>query len=190
MGKRLGVIGLALLVCGVTVFMLAFLNLCSSRSELLGSKTFAIKSDSSREYGITAIGLSALRSKEVEIIVANGPHDYDSEFGPCGWIMNPFLVRIQGGSPALVHIGQYTTRAPEVTQVIGVPRNWQVLYGVWISNPENYPVVVVVTVVFHYQVINALEQTIIYIGLFYSLIGATIIGIGARALAASHSISS
>lgn len=176
MNTKLSWIVSLLLVFGVTAFVMSFLNLYRLDSELSDkSEYLLINSNSSGVVPFFHVDTGDL--KQVEVIVIQGPAGYTSVLGNTTQLLDPFEITLLSLGVAQI---SFTTdgglSAGPVRHVFDFPNEWTSLDGVRISNPENNPVAVAVTVIFHRQVMDTLWQGIMYLGLSLAGIGAITTG--------------
>jgi hypothetical protein len=176
-GKKLRLqhVALILLVFGIVLTMLSYLNYMSWTVQF-NAGTVIIAPNSSNESSFFASIRPDL--KKVEFIVANGPWGMRSMWGDCVWIKHPFQITLIGGQGAYVEIT--TDTPPRVDYTFDVPIGWNTLDRVRISNPENQPVAVIVEVMLHRQTLNPFWETAMIIGLIVAVIGIILLAMSIR----------
>jgi hypothetical protein len=177
MNTKRGWIGSLLVACGVTILALSFLSLYRLESKIYASDHLLINSNSYQVLPFFHAQTEDL--KQVEVVVTQGPFGCYSTWGNTSWLTHPFeiaLLNLGAGQTSSTTTDSTGLSAGPVTHVFDFPNGWTSLDGVRISNPENNPVAVTVTAIFHRQVIDDLWQGILYLGLSLSGIGAAIVG--------------
>jgi len=178
MNTRLSWIGSLLLAFGVTAFMMSFFGLYRLDSEMSDRSEYLLI-DSNSTGVISLFNVQTADLKQVEVIVTQGPSGYYSVLGNTTQLLHPFeivLLNLGAGQVSSFTAGSAGLSAGPVRHVFDFPNGWTSLDGVRISNPENSPVAVAVTVIFHRQVMDSLWQGILYFGLSLAGIGAVIVG--------------
>jgi hypothetical protein len=165
-------LGTLLLVFGVSAALLAPLNFYSSKSVILGSKLIPIAAGASSDFDFSRV---IKHEKQVEVIIEDGPFGYNSTWGNCYWINNPFQIALLDESKENF-VNTATNHAPRVEHYFDIPSAWNDLGGIRISNPESFPVSVLVTVVFHNEIVNETWQGLFFLGVASIFLGILVIG--------------
>jgi hypothetical protein len=165
-------LGTSLLVFGVSAGLLAPLNLYSSRTVILGSGLVPIAAEASSDFDFS----EAIKHEEqVEVVIEDGPFGYNSTWGNCYWISNPFQISLLDESKENF-VNATTNHAPRVEHCFDIPSSWNGLGGIRISNPESFPVSVLVTVAFHSKIVNETWQGLFFLGVASIFLGILVIG--------------
>jgi hypothetical protein len=176
MNTRLSWVGSLLLVFGVAMFAMSLLGLYRLDSEL-SDKSEYLLIDSNSNGVVPFFHVQTGDMKQVEVIVIQGPAGYSSVLGNTTQVLHPFEITLLSLGIAQ---SSFTTdiglAAGPVRHIFDFPEGWTSLDGVRISNPENNPVTVTVTIIFHRQVMDTSLQAIMYLGLSLAGIGAIAIG--------------
>jgi hypothetical protein len=165
-------IGNSLLVFGVSAALLAPLNFYSSRSVILGSRLIPIAAEACSDFDFSD---AIEHEKQVEVVIEDGPFGYNSKWGNCYWINNPFQIALLDESKENI-VNTTTNHAPRVEHYFDIPSSWNDLGGIRISNPESFPVSVLVTVVFHEKIVNETWQGLFFLGVASIFLGILVIG--------------
>jgi hypothetical protein len=153
-------LGLIMLAFGITATLLAPLNLYAHTSNVLGSAFISMAPKAS--YNLT-LSRSIMHEKQVEVIVENGPWNYNSTWGHCYWIQQPFQITLLDG-PHQDMLNLTTPHSPPTWTVFDIPESWSDLSAIHFSNPEDYPVSILVTISFNESVLNDAWLSLLYLG--------------------------
>jgi hypothetical protein len=165
-------LGTLLLVFGVSAALLAPLNFYSSRTVILGSELIPIAAEAFSDFDFSE---AVKHEKQVEVVIEDGPFGYNSTWGDCYWINNPFQIALLDKSKENF-VNATTNHAPRVEHYFDIPSSWNDLGGIRISNPESFPVSVLVTVVFHEKIVNETWQALFFLGVASIFLGILVIG--------------
>jgi hypothetical protein len=111
-------------------------------------------------------------SKQVEVIFIPGPAQLPSAWGVCNPIMHQFYWTLTDGLQN--SITQLTTDPPPVDNIVDATSSFQGVWSLNITNPENYPADIVVTIVLHYVTINTASLGMMVCGVALIVIGTAI----------------
>jgi hypothetical protein len=165
---RITILAALVVLFGITISFGSYLNLYIDRSMVVDSgDILPINTLSSSQITFYSNAITDL--KTVEVIFIYGPAQLPSIWGTCNPIMHKFWWTLTDGLQNSVT--QLTTDPPSVDNIVDAPSSFQ---GVWylnITNPENYPADVVVTIVVHSVSINTASLSMM-------VCGVALIGVG------------
>lgn len=107
--------------------------------------------------------------KTIEVIFVSGPAQLPSAWGTCNPITHRFSWTLTDGLQNSVT--QLTTHPPSVDNIVDAPSSFRGAWYLNVTNPENYPADVIVTIVLHSVSINTTSLAMM-------VCGVALIGVG------------
>ncbi len=117
-------------------------------------------------------------SREVEVIFIPGPAPLPSIWGACNPVTHRFNWTLTDGLQN--SITQLTTDPPPVHNFVDATSSFQGVWSLNVTNPENYPADIIVTIALHYVTINTASLSTLVCGVALIGIGTAILLVGGR----------
>lgn len=151
-----------LIVLGLTSTFVFYSNLYTLKQEIIDSVVLPIEPKGNNSVSVL---ISMRNVVKVRVIVGNAPWGTPSMWGDCYWIRSSFQISILDSSQE--HISTISTpHSPPVDCVFeDIPTDVNYFGGVQITNPEDHPVGVIVTISFFQETLDSNVLVLMCVGI-------------------------
>ncbi len=168
--QKITILAALVVLFGIAVTFGSYLNLYTDGSMIVDSgDILTMDALSSNQTTFLLSNIILRDSKQVEVIFIPGPAELPSAWGACNPITHQFYWTLTDGLQKSTT--QLTTDPPPVDNGVDATSSFQGVWSLNITNPENYPADIIVTIVLHYVTINNASLSML-------VCGVALIGIG------------